>query len=191
MIGHSSNAVLSFRENTIPVMFALMIFLLAASCRVTEAPSQRIGSVKEAVNYPLAESFLFTGKARTEHLGIYTWRTPAYRRPVDDPGYDPHAMWVVPVVDRSNNDSDPVCMWVTLVIPGKGIRNGKDLPEHWFSQLRASFDGREVKAKVMVRAGEGRGSGWEKAIRIAEQKYRLKSHPSAPVVAWPPPESIR
>lgn len=192
MIRHVSNNIPTLRETILPVIFSLMFVLLSTSCRITEAPPQKVGSVKDAVNYRHAESFLFTGIAETEHLGIYTWRNPAFKRPFGSDGEpDPFAIWVVPVVDQSVSGSGIVYLWATLVMPGANNRNDEKIRGEWLDTLRSSLNGKEVEARVMVRAGDERGSGWEKAIRNAELKHGLKSHPLAPVVAWPPPESIR
>ncbi len=192
MIIYGPNKLPFFRESIIPVIFSLMFVLLSTSCKITEVPPQKIDSVKDAVNYPHAESFTFTGIAETKHLGIYTWRNRVYRGPFGSDGKpDPFAMWVVPVVDRSVRGSDVVYMWATLVVSGANNRNDDKVLDEWLDTLRSSFSDKEVEGRVMVRAGDERGSGWEKAIRNAELKHGLKSHPLAPVVAWPSPESIR
>lgn len=174
------------------ILWALILMVSASACTFAAKEPRRLRSVREAVSHPEAESFIFTGTAMTRYMGAYTWRNPAYRRPFGSEGNpDPFAIWVVPVADVSGDDAGPVAMWVTLVIPGRNIRNLEDRPANWFEMLRTAFNGKEVKAKVMVRAGEGRGSGWEKAVRNAETKHGLKSDPLAPVVAWPPPEDLR
>ncbi len=186
MISHGTRDLPVLRESILPVLFTLMFVLLSTSCKITEVPPQKIDSVRDAVNYPHAESFTFTGIAETEHLGIYTWRNPAYKRPFGSDGKpDPFAMWVVPVVDRPVRGSGVVYMWATLVVSGANNRNDDKILDEWLDTLRSSFNGKEVKARVMVRSGDERGSGWEKAIRNAELKHGLKSHPLAPVVAWP------
>lgn len=156
------------------------------SCRLPAPKAQAIASVKEAVEHPRAEYLSFTAYARTELLGIHTWRNPPLRGSFDGEGPDPFVAWALPVFDTPSGGGEDVHLWLTRVGSGRNLKNGIDLPEDWCKVVEEGFQGQPVTAKVMVRAADGRGSAWESAIKDAEERYGLRSHPLAPVVAWPP-----
>jgi len=159
---------------------ALIVLIGIGACVGRTKQVQTLESVTEAPNHPKADRFAFTGEAKTQVLGKSTWKSNSDMR---TPGQGVmQAMWVVPVSDPGSELGDSVTMWVTASFPVKHA----DDPEPWLQRLRDEFDGHPQELPAQVRAGEGRNSGWEKAIVMAERSYGLKSHPQAPVVTWPP-----
>lgn len=155
------------------------IILHACNQERADGSTQVLSNVQMAPTHPNAANFSFTGYSHPSQLGVYTWTTNS-RSPHHTGGQ--HAKWVVPVSDRKGQIGAPVSMWVT---PSFHVKAGNN-PEEWLERLQAEFDGQpQVKLPMRVRAGEGRGSGWEHAVSAAEVEYGIKSHPLAPIVAWP------
>jgi len=91
---------------------------------------------------------------------------------------------VIPVVGHGWTEAEPVPLWISSPSNSEQI-------DGWIMELRNELPER-ITARVVDHAGRKPGfrreSAWQRAVRDAERRHGLTSHPRAPIVSWEPEE---
>lgn len=95
------------------------------------------------------------------------------------------AAWfhLVPVVDESWAEGDPVPLWITSASTQADV-------ESWKRALAAALSRGPIEVRVVARAGlsaRQRPKGWHEALDALEAAGGPASDPRAPIATWPPP----
>ena len=164
----------------IPAMIAGAALLASGlACVLPPSGTVAIQTVAEGVQHPDTKYLTLTAESKTEFRGI---SQSIGRNPRGYSGTT-FEIWVVPIVDPGAPMGPEVMAWVTLL----GSQDEGADPTEWFTLLHQEFDGKTHTLKVISTPTRGENSEWIKAIRDAEAKHNLRSHPDAPVFFFPAP----
>lgn len=160
--------------------------LPAAGCK-RERKVVDLATVADAIHHQDARAVRFRGKPLLDKAGVAALRPSSGNRGARSTKL--RYRFVIPVVPEGWSAGQPIPLWIS---PARDL----DAPD--LAPLAARIQEVEttaVEGSVVDHAGRepagglGRGeSAWQEAIRDAATRHGVASHPSAPVVLWPPRE---
>jgi hypothetical protein len=160
--------------------------LFATGCK-REREVVDLATVADAIHHEDARTLRFRGKPLLDKAGIATLRPVSASRGAAP--MKPRYRFVIPVVPEGWKAGEPVPLWIS---PARDL----DAPDLALLAARIQeVESNGIEGSVVDHAGRepagglGRGeSAWQEAIRDAAARHGVASHPSAPVVLWPPRE---
>ena len=95
------------------------------------------------------------------------------------------ATWfhLVPVVDDSWTEGDPIPLWITSASTEADV-------ESWKRALAAALSRGPIEVQIVAHAGlqpRERARGWHEALEALAADDGPTSDPRAPIATWPPP----
>ena len=143
-----------------------------------------IPDIRQAPEF-VSEGYLaFTGTPRTDLAGTHSW-SAASVGPNRNPGTRKlNHRYVVPVVPKDWDKSQPVPLWVSF-------SNNKRDQRQELGALKAAMAAGQIRGQKVDfperTVGVVRGkSAWQSAVENAEQTHGIRSDPRAPIVSWRP-----
>lgn len=114
-----------------------------------------------------------TGTARPEEGIDHRWEAPG------------SGAWfhLVPVVDESWEEGDPVPLWITTA-------SGRDDAASWKAALTAALQRGPIEVEIVAKAGldpRERPTGWHAALEALAAADGLSTDANAPIAMWPLP----
>lgn len=159
-----------------------LVFLLVGCDRADEAVV--IEDLRLAPEYFRTPVLAFSGTPRFEWTGRYQWRSGTSGAG-KVPGKDHlRYRYVVPILPDGWTRSEPVPLWVSYDSHRENVSAERE------AIGRALAAGRIHGVNVdnpTREPGLLRGtSAWQEAVRDAESRFGISSHPTAPIVVWSP-----